>query len=65
VCVYSLRAKETPTVSTPLKWSEVENALKKKIKLSFEASDVLERAKKSGDLFEPVLKLKQRLPKIS
>lgn len=65
VCVYSLRAKERPTVSTPLKWSEIEDALKKKIKLSFEAGEVLERAKKFGDLFEPALKLKQRLPKIS
>lgn len=65
VCVYSLRAKERPTVSTPLKWSEVENALKKKTKLSFEAGDVLARVKESGDLFEPVLKLKQKLPEIS
>lgn len=63
VCVYSLRAKERPTVSTPLKWSEVENALKNKIKLSFEAGDVLARVKKFDDLFEPVLKLKQKLPK--
>lgn len=65
VCVYSLRAKERPTVSTPLKWSEVEGAVKKKIKLSFEADEVLARVKKFGDLFEPVLKLKQKLPKIS
>jgi bifunctional non-homologous end joining protein LigD len=65
VCVYSLRAKDKPTVSTPLKWNEIENALKKKIKISFEADDVLARANKFGDLFEPVLKLKQKLPKIS
>jgi len=30
LCVYSLRAKEEPTVSTPVTWSEVENCLKKK-----------------------------------
>ena len=28
--VYSLRAREHPTVSTPVKWEEVEQALKKK-----------------------------------
>ena len=64
VCVYSLRAKERPTVSTPVKWDEVENCLKKgdpKL-LVFESDQVLERAKKYGDLFEPVLKLKQKMP---
>ena len=66
ICVYSLRAREKPTVSTPLKWEEVETCLKKGDAnlLVFEADQVLERAKKFGDLFEPVLKLKQRLPKI-
>jgi bifunctional non-homologous end joining protein LigD len=64
ICVYSLRAKERPTVSTPVKWNEVENCLKKgdaKL-LVFESDQVLERAKKFGDLFEPVLKLKQKMP---
>jgi len=65
VCVYSLRAKERPTVSTPVKWTEVETALKKRSKLAFEADEVLARVKKHGDLFEPVLKLKQKLPRIS
>ena len=66
ICVYSLRARERPTVSTPLKWEEVENCLKKgdaKL-LVFESDQVLERVKKFGDLFEPVLKLKQKLPKV-
>lgn len=64
VCVYSLRAKEHPTVSTPVTWKEIEAALKKKNSkiLSFEADDVLKRVQKQGDLFEPVLKLKQKLP---
>ena len=65
VCVYSLRAKESPTVSTPLKWSEVERVTKSRSAhpLSFEADEVLRRVNKHGDLFEPVLKLKQKLPK--
>jgi bifunctional non-homologous end joining protein LigD len=62
--VYSLRARERPTVSTPVTWDEVEQALKKKDapRLVFEASDVLARVDKMGDLFEPVLRLKQKLP---
>jgi bifunctional non-homologous end joining protein LigD len=63
VCVYSLRAKERPTASTPVKWSEVEKCLKKgdPSLLAFSSDDVLERAKKDGDLFEPVLSLKQKM----
>ncbi len=65
VCVYSLRAREHPTVSTPVTWEELERAAKKKdpSKLVFRAEDVLKRIEKLGDLFEPVVKLKQRLPK--
>jgi bifunctional non-homologous end joining protein LigD len=64
VCVYSLRAKERPTVSTPLRWPEVEAAAKRRdaSRLSFEAEEVLTRVKKHGDLFEPVLTLRQELP---
>ncbi|MBA3914573.1 MAG: ATP-dependent DNA ligase, partial [Acidobacteriales bacterium] len=60
VGVYSLRAKDRPTVSTPVSWEEVEVCLKKKDPklLVFEAAQVLERVDKLGDLFEPVLKLK-------
>ena len=66
ICVYSLRARERPTASTPLKWEEVEGCLKKRDAslLVFESDQVLERAKKFGDLFEPVLKLKQKLPPV-
>jgi len=65
--VYSLRARERPTVSTPVKWEEVEATWKKKDAglLVFEAPQVLERVAKMGDLFAPVLKLKQKLPKLS
>jgi bifunctional non-homologous end joining protein LigD len=63
VCAYSLRAKENPTVSTPVTWKEVETTLKKNDaqKLVFKSGDVLKRVEKYGDLFEPVLKLKQRI----
>jgi bifunctional non-homologous end joining protein LigD len=63
VNVYSLRAKEHPTVSTPVTWDEVANALKKKNAklLTFETKDVLKRVEKLGDLFVPVLKMKQKL----
>lgn len=64
VNVYSLRAKDHSTVSTPLTWDEIEAALKKKNAglLKFEAPAVLTRAEKRGDLFAGVLKLKQKLP---
>jgi bifunctional non-homologous end joining protein LigD len=47
-----------------VKWEEVENCLKKGDPnlLVFDADQVLDRAKKYGDLFEPVLKLKQKMP---
>jgi bifunctional non-homologous end joining protein LigD len=65
ICVYSLRAREGPTVSTPVTWDEVENCLKKKNAdlLKFRSDQVLPRVEKFGDLFEPVEKLKQKLPK--
>jgi bifunctional non-homologous end joining protein LigD len=67
IAVYSLRAREHPTVSTPVKWEEVEQLLKKKDPglLVFEAGQVLKRVEKMGDLFEPALKLKQKLPKLA
>ena len=66
ISVYSLRARERPAVSTPVKWQEVEQTLKKKnpAVLVFESNQVLGRVEKMGDLFEPVLKLKQKLPKL-
>jgi bifunctional non-homologous end joining protein LigD len=66
VCVYSLRAKEEPTVSTPVTWKEVEACLKKgdPESLRFTSDQVLKRVEKMGDLFKPVLELKQTLPQI-
>jgi bifunctional non-homologous end joining protein LigD len=64
IAVYSLRARERPTVSTPITWDEVESTLKsgKATDLVFETTDVLERIEKQGDLFAPVLELEQELP---
>jgi bifunctional non-homologous end joining protein LigD len=64
VNVYSLRAKDRPTVSTPVTWDEVETTLKKKKPelLSFDSEAVLKRVEELGDLFAPVLQLKQKLP---
>jgi bifunctional non-homologous end joining protein LigD len=66
VNVYSLRAKERPTVSTPVTWEEVEAALKKKDadRLTFTSDAVLKRVAKVGDLFAPVVTLKQKLPPV-
>jgi bifunctional non-homologous end joining protein LigD len=65
VCVYSLRAKEEPTVSTPVTWDEIENCLKKKKAelLKFRCDRTVERVQKMGDLFHPVEEFKQKLPK--
>jgi len=67
ISIYSLRARERPTVSTPVTWGEVEGALKKKdsLRLVFESKDVLARVEKMGDLFAPVLALKQKLPQLA
>jgi len=64
VAVYSLRARERPTVSTPVTWEEVERTRKKKDAslLVFEARQTVARVEKMGDLFAPLLELKQRLP---
>jgi bifunctional non-homologous end joining protein LigD len=65
-CVYSLRAKSEPTVSTPITWEELERAAKKRDRdaLKFFTDDVNARLERHGDLFEPVLRLKQRLPSL-
>jgi bifunctional non-homologous end joining protein LigD len=67
ISVYSLRARGHPTVSTPVKWEEVEQAVRKKDAslLVFEADQVLKRVAKFGDLFEPVRTLEQKLPTLA
>ena len=61
--VYSLRAREQPTVSTPVSWEEVASCLEHKDAslLRFTSDQLLARVEKLGDLFEPVLTLKQKL----
>jgi bifunctional non-homologous end joining protein LigD len=60
VGVYSLRARERPTVSTPLMWEELEAG--DPDALVFEAADVLRRVEEHGDLFAGVEELVQELP---
>ncbi len=63
VAVYSMRGKHAaPFVSMPVTWTELQR-LKKPATLSFSPDAALKRLKKLGDLFAPVLTLKQRLPK--
>ena len=65
VCVYSLRAKERPTVSTPVTWDEVADGASSAAgakRLTFDYADVLDRVERDGDLFAPVLTLQQELP---
>jgi bifunctional non-homologous end joining protein LigD len=66
ISVYSLRARERPTVSTPVSWEEVESAADsgEGSQLVFEAAEVLERIERHGDLFAPVLELEQELPEL-
>jgi bifunctional non-homologous end joining protein LigD len=67
IAVYSLRARERPTASTPVSWDEVTAAAEANDpdSLVFEAAKVLERVKRDGDLFAPVLDLRQELPDFS
>jgi bifunctional non-homologous end joining protein LigD len=64
--VYSLRAREHPTVSTPLEWAELESAVRSKDRdsLVFTAPAVLERVKARGDLFALSNDLEQTLPRL-
>ena len=64
ICAYSLRARPTSTVSTPVTWDEVA-AVAEGASLSFEAADVLDRIEEHGDLFEPTATEVQHLPAAS
>jgi len=63
--VYSLRAsRESPFVSVPVAWQELEAAGKsgEASVLDFDPAAALARIERLGDLFAPVLELKQKLP---
>jgi bifunctional non-homologous end joining protein LigD len=65
VSVYSLRARERPTVSTPITWEEVEAVTRSEDPedLAFTSDAVLARVAEHGDLFAPVAVLEQPLPR--
>jgi bifunctional non-homologous end joining protein LigD len=67
VCVYSLRARERPTVSTPIAWEELRAALSAGApdRLVFDSEAALTRVEEHGDLFAPVLEREQPLPHLS
>ena len=64
VNVYSLRARERPTVSAPVRWEEVEAVVDSgdPDDLSFDSGSVLARLESDGDLFAGVLEIEQVLP---
>ncbi|MBL7500827.1 non-homologous end-joining DNA ligase [Frankia sp. CNm7] len=59
VSVYSLRARASPTVSTPVSWDEVAAARDPR-DLAFTATQVLDRVARHGDLFAPLLGQQER-----
>jgi bifunctional non-homologous end joining protein LigD len=66
VCVYSLRSRPRPTVSTPVTWDEIDRALgaNHESLLVFQPDDVLARIDEGNDLFAPVRTLRQKLPNL-
>ncbi len=66
VCVYSLRARERATISTPVTWDEVRACLDSGDPgdLVFDARQVVERFAEHGDLYAPVLSIVQEIPSL-
>ncbi len=66
VSVYSLRATERPSVSTPVDWAEVTECRDRGEPgmLSFGPDDVLTRVAGRGDLFAKIWSLQQTLPRL-
>jgi len=66
VCVYSLRAKERPTVSAPVSWDEVAACARERDSqlLIFDSEEALRRVERDNELFAPLLARKQKLPRL-
>ncbi|HLH99535.1 MAG TPA: non-homologous end-joining DNA ligase [Acidimicrobiales bacterium] len=64
VAVYSLRARDEPSASTPVTWEEMEAAASREDAeaLRFSPAEVLQRIEEKGDLMAPVLEVSQELP---
>lgn len=64
VAAYSLRAGPEPRVSTPMAWDELETAVDNSDAgaLRFAPDDVLARIERDGDVFAPVLEMRQEMP---
>jgi bifunctional non-homologous end joining protein LigD len=64
VTVYSVRARERPTVSAPVTWDEVQQCLDSRDPdvLGFETDEVLARVARDGDPFAMLLSTRQELP---
>ena len=64
ICVYSLRAREKPFVSSPLDWQELEElaGLGDPEKFHILSAEAVRRAEEKGDLFGEVLEKRQKLP---
>ena len=66
VTVYSVRARERPTVSAPVSWDEVHQCHDARDPdfLTFDTARVLERVVAKGDSFASLLSLRQGLPAV-
>jgi bifunctional non-homologous end joining protein LigD len=64
VTVYSVRAREHPTVSTPVAWEEVARCREQGDPqlVTFDTDAVLARVQERGDLFAEVVSARQRVP---
>ena len=65
VSVYSVRARERPTVSAPVSWDEVRACHESRDPgmLSFDTEQVLARVARDGDRFATLLSTAQQLPR--
>ncbi len=64
VTVYSVRARERPTVSTPVDWEEVSACRRHDdaAAITFDTDALLARVAERGDLFADVVSLRQQVP---